>query len=460
MNIDDFEARFKKQDPASSLDANLTPSQVAQQAMDRQVGNVVPISAWSRKRKGISAVAAGLLFVGVTGPLMGGAMTADGPDRFVFGSSPAANESMRLSSADSLANSDMKIGLPYFYGYTVFESDIELSTQTTSAMAYSVVARDDAEQIGRNLAATLGITKLESSEYDQDVLVFENESKYFSLYLSDSFTSVNYSDYTNDPWRECYVEIEDPDGTTSSMDEDCQPKAEKLPSQNKAKQLAINLLNSIGLDSSTFKYEIWTDDAYVSVTATEYLNGHMTPVSWNVTYTSDSEIAWLYASLTEIKELAEYDVISEAAALKRINELNTSRIAQYQNDFGDVTDVEPTYQSDDTSSDNNSNGSEGLSVEPKPGVIEDTTDTSEPNIDPSFKFEPEVVHVTKVELSYETFWLEDGTVVWLPTYNFYGYTEGSDVDETYPLGTIVALVDDVIDLESLYGVSISARLVD
>jgi hypothetical protein len=68
--------------------------------------------------------------------------------------------------------------------------------------------------------------------------------------------------------------------------------------------------------------------------------------------------------------------------------------------------------------------------------------------------------VTRVELTYETFWLADGTVVWLPTYQFYGYFKGGEVDETYPIGTIVGLVDDVIDLKSLYGVSISARMQD
>ena len=68
--------------------------------------------------------------------------------------------------------------------------------------------------------------------------------------------------------------------------------------------------------------------------------------------------------------------------------------------------------------------------------------------------------MTRVELTYETFWLEDGTVVWLPTYQFFGYVEGGEVDETYPIGTIVGLVDDVIDLKSLYGVSISARMQD
>ena len=461
MNLDDFESRFKKQDPAASLDANLTPSQVLNQAMDREVGNVVPISTWSRKRKAISAVAAGLLFVGATGPLMSGAMTASGPDRFVFGSSPVTNESVRLGNADSLASSDMKIGLPLYYGYNIFESDISLSNETTSMMTYSVVARDDAEQLGRNLARTLGISKLTVSDYDEDVLIFENDKKIFSIYLSDSFTSVNYSDYTNDPWRECYVEVRDPDGTTSSTNvEDCQPKAENLPSQSEAKRLATDLFNSIGLDSTDFKFEIWTDQAFVSVTATEYLNGHMTPVSWNVTYTSNSEISWLYASLTELNELSEYDVISEADALKRINELNASRISDYQGDSGAVTDVEPTYSDDTKGSDSNSGSSDGASAEPNPGPTDGSVKTSEPVVDPTYTFEPQVIHVTRVELTYETFWLADGTVVWLPTYQFYGYFKGGEVDETYPIGTIVGLVDDVIDLKSLYGVSISARMQD
>ncbi|MFZ9693579.1 MAG: hypothetical protein ACO3BI_03350 [Candidatus Nanopelagicales bacterium] len=461
MNLDDFESRFKKHDPASSVDANLTPSQMLNKAMDREVGNVVPISTWSRKRKAISAVAAGLLFVGVTGPLMSGAMTADGPDRFVFGSSPVANESMRLGNADSLASSDMKIGLPFYYGYNIFESDISLSNETTSMMTYSVVARDDAEQVGRNLARTFGISKLTASDYDEDVLIFENDNKYFSIYLSDSFTSVNYSDYTNDPWRECYVEVRDPDGTTSSTNvEECEPKAENLPSQSEAKRLATNLFKSIGIDSTDFKFEIWADQAFVSVTATEYLNEHMTPVSWNVTYTSNSEISWLYASLTELKELSEYDVISEADALKRINELNSSRIFEYQNDSGAVIDVEPTYSDEAQGSDSNSGSSDGSSVEPNPGTTDDTFKTSEPIVDPMYTSEPQVVHVTRVELTYETFWLEDGTVVWLPTYQFFGYVKGGEVDETYPIGTIVGLADDVIDLKSLYGVSISARMQD
>lgn len=461
MNIEDFEARFKKHDPASSLDANLTPSQLAQQAMDREVGNVVPIATWSRKRKAISAVAAGLLFVGVSGPLMSGAMTAGGPERFVFGSSPVSAENSRLGSVDALANSDMKIGLPYLYSYYIFESDIALSNQSSSAMTYSVVARDDAEQVGRDLARSMGISKLTTSEYDENTLLFESENKYFAIYLTDSFTSVSYSDYTNDPWRDCYVEIENPDGSTTSSDsgsvEECQPKAENLPSQAEAKRLATQLFSSIGIDSSDFKFEIWTDQAFVSVTATEYLNGHMTPVSWNVTYTSNSEISWLYASLTELQELDEYGVISEAAALKRINELNSSRI----DDFDMPVDVQPeTKGSTDTSGSSTSGDSGSTSSEPNPGVTDTPVETSEPIVDPTYTFEPQIVHVTRVEMTYETFWLADGSVVWLPTYQFFGYIDGTDVDETYPLGTIVALVDDAIDLESLYGASLSARMID
>jgi hypothetical protein len=460
MNIEDFEARFKKQDPASALDANLTPSQIANQAMDREVGNVVPIATWSRKRKAISAVAAGLLFVGVSGPLMSGAMTASGPERFVFGSSPISSESTRLGSSDALVNSDMKIGLPFMYSYYIFESDIALSNQATSAMTYDVVARDDAEQVGRDLARSMGISKLSTSDYDENTLLFESDNKYFAIYLSDSFTSVSYSDYTNDPWRDCYVEKENPDGSTTSSDsgsvQECQPKAENLPSQAEAKRLATQLFSSIGIDSSDFKFEIWTDQAFVSVTATEYLNGHMTPVSWNVTYTSNSEISWLYASLTELQELDEYGVISEAAALKRINELNTSRIDAFDMP---APKVQPeTKGSNDTSTTENPSDSGSASSEPNPGVTDKPVETSEPVVDPTYTFEPQVVHVTRVELTYETFWLADGSVVWLPTYQFYGYIDGTDVDETYPLGTIVALVDDAIDLESLYGASISARM--
>lgn len=462
MNIEDFEARFKKHDPASSLDANLTPSQLAQQAMDREVGNVVPIATWSRKRKAISAVAAGLLFVGVSGPLMSGAMTAGGPERFVFGSSPVSAENSRLGSADALANSDKKIGLPYMYSYYIFESDIALSNQSSSAMTYSVVARDDAEQVGRDLARSMGISKLTTSEYDENTLLFESENKYFAIYLSDSFTSVSYSDYTNDPWRDCYVEIENPDGSTTSSDsgsvEECQPKAENLPSQAEAKRLATQLFSSIGIDSSDFKFEIWTDQAFVSVTATEYLNGHMTPVSWNVTYTSNSEISWLYASLTELQELDEYGVISEAAALKRINELNSSRIDDFDMPYPNVQPE--TKGSTDTSGSSTSGDSGSTSSEPNPGVTDTPVETSEPIVDPTYTFEPQIVHVTRVEMTYETFWLADGSVVWLPTYQFFGYIDGTDVDETYPLGTIVALVDDAIDLESLYGASLSARMID
>lgn len=462
MNIEDFENRFKKHDPASELDANLTPSQIANQAMDREVGNVVPIASWSRKRKAISAVAAGLLFVGVSGPLMNGAMTAGGPERFVFGSSPVSAENTRLGSSEALVNSDMKIGLPYMYSYYIFESDIALSNQSTSAMTYSVVARDDAEQVGRDLANSLGISKLTASEYDDNSLVFESEKKYFAIYLSDSFTSVSYSDYTNDPWRDCYVEIDNPDGSTTSSDSgsvpECQPKAENLPTQAEAKQLAIQLFDSIGIDSSDFKFEIWKDQAFVSVTATEYLNGHMTPVSWNVTYTSNSEISWLYASLTELQELDEYGVISEAAALKRINELNTTRIDDLNMP---APNVQPeTKGSNGTSSTSSPSDSASASSEPNPGATDEPIETSEPVVDPTYTFEPQIVHVTRVELTYETFWLADGSVVWLPTYQFYGYIDGTDVDETYPLGTIVALVDDAIDLESLYGASISARMID
>ena len=464
MSFDDFVARFKKQDPAASLETNLTPSQVAQQSMDREVSNVTPISTWTRKRKVISTVAAGLLVAGISGPFMSGAMTASGPERFVFGTSPEASGQMR-SANESMLSSDMKIGLPYIGSYYIYESDIELSTQATSMMAYRIVPRDDAETIGRSVARSFGITNLKVSEYDQNSLEFASDDKFFNLYLSDSYTSLNYSDYTNDPWKECYQVIENPDGSTTSSDrnsddvQECNPVVENLPSEAEAKRLAIDLMNSIGVNARNFKFEIWSDTAYVSVTATEYLDGRITPMSWNITYTSNSEVAWLYGSLTELEEISEYEVISETAALKRANELNVTRIENFKSDIGtnDLIDVEPTYSSEGDRATNEPGTIDGGSSEPNPGT---TDEPSKPIDEPTFTFEPQIVHVTKIELTYETFWLADGSVVWLPTYQFFGYFDGEDKTEVYMLGSIVALIDDAIDLQSLYGQSISARLID
>lgn len=464
MSFDDFVARFKKQDPAASLETNLTPSQVAQQSMDREVSNVTPISTWSRKRKVISTVAAGLLVAGISGPFMSGAMTASSPERFVFGTSPEASGQMRTAN-ESMLSSDMKIGLPYMGSYYIYESDIKLTTKTSSMMAYRVVPREDAETIGRNVARSFGITNLVVSEYDENSLEFASNDKFFNLYLSDSYTSLNYSDYTNDPWRECYEIIENTDDSTTSSDrnsddvQECKPVVENLPSDKEAKRLARNLMDSIGVETSDFKFEIWSDSAYVSVTATEYRDGHITPMSWNITYTSNSEIVWLYGSLTELEEVSEYEVISESAAIKRANELNVSRIENFKSEIGsnDVIDVQPTYESDSDATSSEPGSSDNGSSEPNLGTTEEP---SKPIDEPTYTFEPQIVHVTKVELAYETFWLADGSVVWLPTYQFFGYLDGEDKADTYKLGSIVALIDDVIDLESLYGQQISARYID
>jgi hypothetical protein len=49
----------------------------------------------------------------------------------------------------------------------------------------------------------------------------------------------------------------------------------------------------------------------------------------------------------------------------------------------------------------------------------------------------------------------DGSALWLPTYNFYGYVkgEGNKVSE-YPMHNMIAIVDSQIDLDSFWSFGI------
>jgi hypothetical protein len=459
MNTEDFEHKLRSHDPAANLAGRDSAEQRAlyEKAINAQPSNVISISRWSNRRKAVSAAAAALLVIGVGGPVISGTASAS-PERLVFGQSQSGMVSDKSESRLSSSNTSM--GDYFIGGWGVYNyelnSDAVVNLPTTAA-AYKVVNISNIEERVQEIADGLGVSELSIVDNEDGFATYstkEGVSKNFSAWLGKGLGSFNYYDSEVDPWKDCYsVDVK---SETDTRPDECSPNVTNLLSANEAKVRAEKLFAKLGFDTANMRFEANVYETSSEVYANMQVNGFDSPITFYVSYVSNGDIYSLGGSLTKLVEVGTYDLIGASKAIDRANDLSTRTVASWNKDLGGSTkDVEP---SSGNSSSNDadiepSDSANAPSIDPiepstEPGVEpgDDPRETTEP-IEPIYT--PSTIKVSKVELGYQMFWMADQTVLWLPVVNFYGVSDW--VDEVNMYGSIAAVVDSQIDLDSLYG---------
>jgi hypothetical protein len=451
MNTEDFENKLRSNDPAAHLEGRDTAEHRAlfEKAINGQPANVISISRWSNRRKAVSAAAAALLVIGFGGPVISGATSA-GPDRLVFGE--AQNNMASDKSASGLESRNSSMGdyfMPLwgFYNYEL-NSDAVVNLPA-SAAAFKIVNIANIDARVQEIADALGVGELVDAQYEDGVktnLEVDTASQNFYAWTQAGSASFSYYNSEADPWRDCYKTEINGDSTTSS--EECQPISNNLYTASEAKAAAKQLLAKLGFDLANFSFDAIVYDYSTDVYVNEQINGIDSPVSYYVSFVANGELYTVGGSLTKFVEIGSYDLVNVETAISRANDLTSRTIDLWnESDADGSSDVEPGNTGSATTKD----GEVSEPSEPRVGASESTDDSTAVDGEtagPQPAFAPTVIKVSKVELGYQMFYMADETVLWLPVANFYGTSDGSEDSNLY--GTIVAVVDSQIDLESLY----------
>jgi hypothetical protein len=439
MKPEDFESEMRNADPAKGL-AKLSEAEL-------QTIAVSSIAAAPSKSAKTTKVGRGLIAAAVAAliavPALNGAMTADGPPVLRLG---AASEGMN-SNADQRSSgleAESKLSMSYFFGAYKFELADGVSIGSSTGTGYTIVPRPDAENVIQKLANYFDISELTydkankswSNNHDGDW----NQPAVWG-YVDGAWASFSYNNPDLDPWNKCYTTLEQPISSEDTVTEvECEPKpATNLPTDSEATDISTNLLEVIGIDLAGFEATV---DSSEYNTWVSFNNPDASYAYYSVTLGDNGAVSGVYGSLTELSPLGEYDLIDSAAAIERANAQSDRYIKQMED--GDAYGPEVMLKDESNASEPRTK--DGDSTEPNPG-----DDTGyEPPV-----FEIKTVVVTEIELVWSMNYASDGSALWLPTYNFYGYVkgEGNKVSE-YPMHNMIAIVDSQIDLDSFWSFGI------
>ncbi|MEY3696591.1 MAG: hypothetical protein RJA41_241 [Actinomycetota bacterium] len=454
MNTEDFEHKLRSHDPAANLTSRDSAEQRAiyEKALNAQPSNVISISRWSNGRKAVSAAAAALLVIGVGGPVISGTASAS-PERLVFGQSQSGVVSDKSASGLESRNSlmgDYKIGFWGIYNYEL-NSDAVVDLPATAA-AYEVVNISNIEERVQEIADALGVSELSIIDNEDGFATYSTKdgvSKNFSAWLGDGLGSFSYYNSDVDPWKDCYESQTKSD--SDAITQECKPESVNLLTANEATTAAKQLLAKLGFNTSNIRFEANVYETSTEVYANMQVNGIDSPITFYVSYVSNGDIYTLSGSLTRLVEVGTYDLIGAEKAVSRANEISDRTVASWNKDLGVIS--KDTDSSSGTSTSNNGASSEPSDPTDEPGVdpVEPSVEPRESTepIEPEPIYTPSTIKVSKVELGYQMFWMADQTVLWLPVVNFYGFSDWVENENMY--GTIAAVVDSQIDLDSLYG---------
>ena len=485
------ESRFRENDPARDMPP-LGHHEREHLAVGAIAAEPHPVHLPRRRRSALYVATAAAAAVALALPVMQPWQGNGGPA--VLRLAGVGSNSLQANGAkDAMLPGyaeNSKMASPYiWWGGYKYVADVALSTEGQKGTVFKIVTRGDAKEIVRRIADTFDVPE---PDYDNGGYTVDSGTatktspdgstssgeiasgqtqEYLYAYVTESGGYFGYYNDALSPWRECWYNRDDGSATEPSdpgAPEECvPPTATNLPTNAEAKALVRNRLDGWGFDVDNLRFEAYRDDWQVSVSATAVVAGFDSPVSWGFTLVDDSKISNVYGSLDRLIALDEYDLISPAAAIDRANRLVDDQYQAYLDWMESQPTDRPTSGEGSASVEPGSPGEEpvpidptdpGLSPEPRPtstSIEPSIEPTDGPTIEPKPIPEPswtqQTVHVTRVERGMQWVTAADGTNLWIPTYEFYGYVEDSEETFAWPLGSVIAVVDSQIDLSQFTG---------
>jgi hypothetical protein len=342
-------ARLRAADPASGVEPDLVALRAAVDARraatpsDQLAARRPRWTSWPARA---AAVAAAALVVGGGGGYAigaagagdsGGGFTAEAPITLQAPETAAdagagAPEIAAAPGGRTMAGLHAMWG--GWYGRTVFHGS-GLSTDSGSARGWALDASGVSAQAAAAAASALGVTGEPRLEWGSWV-VGSNDGTGPSLTLSaDGQGALSYADPRNDVWY-CDPSVREEAtssdgaveggategaGAAPSVVEPCGERdLGPAPSEDEAARQLRDLMSRLGVDPAG--YEVVVEDygdPYVFATAYHVVDGQRTGLTWSASF-SGAGVTWLSGFTASLVDLGEYDVVSPAEAVERMND--------------------------------------------------------------------------------------------------------------------------------------------
>lgn len=239
----------------------------------------------------------------------------------------AADEGMSPESAPApgreMAGADAYWG--GWYGRTVFDSS-GLSDAATTGRAWALDAGGVSAEAASAAAAALGVSGEPRLEYGSWVVGPNDGSGPTVTLGADGTGSLSYWDPTMDVWwcptTADTATSDDGGGIDPVAPEPCAERdLGTAPTGDAAADVLRERMSALGIDPAGFELVVEDsgDTAYAYVVAHQVVDGQRTGLTWNASLTG-AGVSALYGFTAQLVDLGEYDVISPAAAVERLND--------------------------------------------------------------------------------------------------------------------------------------------
>lgn len=212
-----------------------------------------------------------------------------------------------------------------WYGRTVFSSS-GLSDAATTGRAWALDAGAVSAEAATAAAAALGVSGDARLEYGSWVVGPNDGSGPTVTLGADGTGSLSYWDPTMDLWW-CPTTADTPAtddgaGIDPVAPEPCEQRdLGAAPTGDAAMDVLRERMSALGIDPAGFELvtEDTGDPAYSYVVAHQVVDGQRTGLTWNASLTG-AGVSALYGFTAGLVDLGEYDVISPAEAVERLND--------------------------------------------------------------------------------------------------------------------------------------------
>ncbi len=458
--VDDALARVAAADPAAHavldterLHATLAATTGVQLPTDELA------AARSRRRRTrwlqAAAAVAAVAVVGTGGYAIG----ADGNGSSVappisLGSSEGARDTgapaAEVAGGAGMMSSDAARTMIGFGGRQVFHAK-GLSDDGGSQAAWGFDAASVySEATLQRAADVFGVTGDVTREYGLSIGTLDGSGPNVSL-SPDGQASLSFYDPTRDPWScETLSAPDEPnqskddglkddeagsasgDGVDIVLGDETSPAADCAgdpPSKSSAIATAKDTLTELGLDTDAFTFDTSSDSqASTNVTATLVVDGQSANVTWTFLVMVDG-LQSAYGPLAPLVALGDYDVVSPADAVERLNDPRFSSFSSgvwpmAANARGALEGVD-ALESD----------SSDTAVAPEKPGVPPTLHAGDP-----IAWPVQDVTITGARLGIALQYLDNGAAALIPAYELTDSTGGS--------WSVIAVVEDQLDLSS------------
>jgi hypothetical protein len=279
-------------------------------------------------------------------------------------------------------------------GY-VFDASVELTAEQVSDLAESLEVTGEPTRIDEGYGVSWRVGPDDGTEP--------------SLWAyDDAMQSWNYSSAWADQetsGRECAVSVDSDGNETYDCPEPEPPVG--VPTADEAEELASDILERLGVDTTTVEFDTYADEWFASVTASSTTEARTVFTSWGFGFGAEGVLQYASGSLATPQMVGPYPLVDLDTAFQRLQDQSSGGIG------GGPLIADTAIAAEGDMAVSEIDVAEPMPAEPVPA--------EEVPVEGSIP-EPETIVVTLVDVEADLWWVwdVDGNTWLLPAYRFIG----------------------------------------